>query len=154
MARGVNKAILIGNLGADPDTRYMPSGSAVTNCRIATTEAWKDRETGDQQERTEWHNIVFFGRLAEIAGEYLRKGSQVYIEGRLRTRKWQDSEGNDRWTTEINADQMKMLGGRPGAGAPAATPSSRSEAPAPAPAAPAQAPAAAQAEEFEDDIPF
>ncbi len=154
MARGVNKAILIGNLGADPDTRYMPSGSAVTNCRIATTEAWKDRETGDQQERTEWHNIVFFGRLAEIAGEYLRKGSQVYIEGRLRTRKWQDREGNDRWTTEINADQMQMLGGRPGAGAPAATPSSRSEAPAPAPAAPAQAPAAAQAEEFEDDIPF
>ncbi len=154
MARGVNKAILIGNLGADPDTRYMPSGSAVTNCRIATTEAWKDRETGDQQERTEWHNIVFFGRLAEIAGEYLRKGSQVYIEGRLRTRKWQDREGNDRWTTEINADQMQMLGGRPGAGAPAATPSSRSEAPAPAPAAPAQAPAAAQAEDFEDDIPF
>ena len=154
MARGVNKAILIGNLGADPDTRYMPSGSAVTNCRIATTEAWKDRETGDQQERTEWHNIVFFGRLAEIAGEYLRKGSQVYIEGRLRTRKWQDREGNDRWTTEINADQMQMLGGRPGAGAPAATSSSRSEAPAQAPAAPAQAPAAAQAEEFEDDIPF
>ncbi len=154
MARGVNKAILIGNLGADPDTRYMPSGSAVTNCRIATTEAWKDRETGDQQERTEWHNIVFFGRLAEIAGEYLRKGSQVYIEGRLRTRKWQDREGNDRWTTEINADQMQMLGGRPGAGAPAATPSSRSEAPAPAPAEPAPAPAAAQAEEFEDDIPF
>ncbi len=154
MARGVNKAILIGNLGADPDTRYMPSGSAVTNCRIATTEAWKDRETGDQQERTEWHNIVFFGRLAEIAGEYLRKGSQVYIEGRLRTRKWQDREGNDRWTTEINADQMQMLGGRPGAGAPAATPSSRSEAPAPAPAPPAPAPAAAQAEEFEDDIPF
>ncbi|MCZ6516392.1 MAG: single-stranded DNA-binding protein [Gammaproteobacteria bacterium] len=154
MARGVNKAILIGNLGADPDTRYMPSGSAVTNCRIATTEAWKDRETGDQQERTEWHNIVFFGRLAEIAGEYLRKGSQVYIEGRLRTRKWQDREGNDRWTTEINADQMQMLGGRPGAGAPAATPSSRSEAPAPAPAAPAPAPAAAPAEEFEDDIPF
>lgn len=154
MARGVNKAILIGNLGADPDTRYMPSGSAVTNCRIATTEAWKDRETGDQQERTEWHNIVFFGRLAEIAGEYLRKGSQVYIEGRLRTRKWQDREGNDRWTTEINADQMQMLGGRPGAGVPAATPSSRSEAPAPAPAAPAPAPAAAQAEEFEDDIPF
>ncbi len=154
MARGVNKAILIGNLGADPDTRYMPSGSAVTNCRIATTEAWKDRETGDQQERTEWHNIVFFGRLAEIAGEYLRKGSQVYIEGRLRTRKWQDREGNDRWTTEINADQMQMLGGRPGAGAPAATPSSRSEAPEPAPAAPAPAPAAAQTEEFEDDIPF
>ena len=157
MARGVNKVILIGNLGADPDTRYMPSGSAVTNCRIATTEAWKDRETGDQQERTEWHNIVFFGRLAEIAGEYLRKGSQVYIEGRLRTRKWQDREGNDRWTTEINTDQMQMLGGRSGSGAPSAAPSSRSEAPAPAAApaaAPAVAPAAAQAEEFEDDIPF
>jgi len=153
MARGVNKVILIGNLGADPDTRYMPSGSAVTNCRIATTEAWKDRETGDQQERTEWHNIVFFGRLAEIAGEYLRKGSQVYIEGRLRTRKWQDREGNDRWTTEINTDQMQMLGGRSGSGAPSAAPSSRSEAPASA-AAPAAAPAAAQAEEFEDDIPF
>ena len=154
MARGINKVILVGNLGADPESRAMPSGSAVTNIRVATSESWKDKTTGDQQERTEWHNVAFFGRLAEVAAEYLHKGSQVYIEGKIRTRKWQDREGNDRWTTEINADQMQMLGGRPGAGAPAATPSSRSEAPAPAPAAPAQAPAAAEAEEFEDDIPF
>src|SRR5512134_544442 len=110
MARGINKVILIGNLGADPDVRYMPSGSAVTNIRVATTESFKDKETGQQQERTEWHSIAMFGRLAEIAGEYLRKGSQVYIEGRLRTRKWQDKEGRDRYTTEINANEMQMLG--------------------------------------------
>ena len=116
MARGINKVILIGHLGADPETRYMPSGSAVTNLRLATSEQWKDKNTGDQQERTEWHNVAMFGRLAEIAAEYLRKGSQVYIEGRLRTRKWQDKEGHDRWTTEIVANEMQMLGGRGGGG--------------------------------------
>jgi single-strand DNA-binding protein len=116
MARGINKVILIGNLGKDPETRYMPSGSAVTNLRIATTENFKDRETGEQQERTEWHSVAMFGKLAEIAAEYLKKGSQVYIEGRLRTRKWQDKEGKDRYSTEIIADQMEMLGGRGGPG--------------------------------------
>ena len=114
MARGINKVILIGNLGQDPETRYMPSGSAVTNLRIATTETFKDKETGDRQERTEWHSVAMFGKLAEISAEYLKKGSQVYIEGRLRTRKWQDKEGKDRYTTEIVADEMQMLGGRGG----------------------------------------
>ena len=114
MARGVNKVILVGTLGKDPETRYMPSGSAVTNMRIATNEQWKDKQTGEQQERTEWHSIAMFGRLAEIAAEYLRKGQQVYIEGKLRTRKWQDKEGKDRWTTEIVADEMNMLGGKGG----------------------------------------
>src|SRR5712671_6766718 len=114
MARGVNKVILVGNLGKDPETRYMPSGSAVTNLTLATSESWKDKQTGDPQERTEWHKIAMFGRLAEIAAEYLRKGSQVYIEGKLRTRKWQDKEGKDRYTTEIVADNMQMLGGRAG----------------------------------------
>jgi single-strand DNA-binding protein len=123
MARGVNKVILVGNLGKDPETRYMPSGSAVTNLRLATTEAWKDKQSGEQQERTEWHSVAMFGRLAEIAAEYLRKGSQVYIEGKLRTRKWQDKEGKDRYTTEIVADEMQMLGSKGGgasAGAAAA----------------------------------
>jgi single-strand DNA-binding protein len=119
MARGINKVILIGNLGADPETRYTPSGTAITNLRIATTESWKDRQSGEQQERTEWHRVVMFDRLAEIAAEYLRKGSQVYIEGQLQTRKWQDQQGQDRYTTEIRARDMQMLGGRPGAGAPA-----------------------------------
>ena len=114
MARGVNKVIIVGNLGKDPETRYMPSGSAVTNLRIATTEAWKDKQSGEQQERTEWHAVAMFGRLAEIAAEYLRKGSQVYIEGKLRTRKWQDKEGKDRYTTEIVADEMQMLGSKGG----------------------------------------
>ena len=114
MARGVNKVILIGNLGKDPETRYMPSGSAVTNLTLATSESWKDKQTGENQERTEWHKVAMFGKLAEIAAEYLRKGSQVYIEGKLRTRKWQDKEGKDRWTTEIVADEMNMLGGKPG----------------------------------------
>jgi single-strand DNA-binding protein len=125
MARGVNKVILIGNLGKDPETRYMPSGSAVTNLTLATSESWKDKQTGENQERTEWHKVAMFGKLAEIAAEYLRKGSQVYIEGKLRTRKWQDKEGKDRWTTEIVADEMNMLGGKgggasAGAGAPGA----------------------------------
>jgi single-strand DNA-binding protein len=114
MARGINKVILVGNLGVDPETRYMPSGGAVTNIRIATSESWKDKQTGEPQERTEWHRVVFFGRLAEIAAEYLRKGSQVYVEGSLRTRKWQGQDGQDRYTTEIVADEMQMLGGRGG----------------------------------------
>ena len=116
MARGINKVIVVGNLGNDPDTRYMPSGGAVTNLSIATSESWKDKQSGEQKERTEWHKVAMFGRLAEIAAEYLRKGSQVYIEGKLRTRKWQDRDGNDRYTTEIIADEMQMLGGRGGAG--------------------------------------
>jgi single-strand DNA-binding protein len=118
MARGINKVILIGNLGQDPDTKAMPSGMTVCNLRIATSESWKDKQTGEMKEQTEWHSVAMFGRLAEIAGEYLRKGSQVYIEGRLRTRKWQDKEGKDRYTTEIVANEMQMLGsgGRGGMG--------------------------------------
>ena len=116
MARGVNKVILIGNLGADPETRAMPSGAQVANLRIATTENWKDRTSGENQERTEWHRVALFGKLAEIAGEYLRKGSQVYIEGSLRTRKWQDKQGQDRYTTEIIANEMQMLDSRGGGG--------------------------------------
>ncbi len=116
MARGVNKVILVGNLGNDPETRYMPSGDAVTNISVATTESWKDKQTGEQKEKTEWHKVVMFRRLGEIAAEYLRKGSQVYIEGKLRTNKWKDRDGNDRYTTEIIADEMQMLGGRGGAG--------------------------------------
>jgi single-strand DNA-binding protein len=116
MARGINKVILVGNLGQDPETRYMPSGKAVSNIRIATSEGWKDKQTGDTQERTEWHSVVLFDKLGEIAAEYLRKGSQVYIEGSLRTRKWQDKEGKDRYTTEIVAREMQMLGARGGAG--------------------------------------
>ena len=141
MARGINKVILVGHLGQDPETRYMPSGSAVTNLRLATSEAWKDKNSGDQQERTEWHSVAMFGRLAEIAAEYLRKGSQVYIEGRLRTRKWQDRDGNDRWTTEIVANEMQMLGGRADASAPARS------------AAPAE-PVAGPPADMDDDIPF
>jgi single-strand DNA-binding protein len=116
MARGVNKVILIGNLGADPETRAMPSGATVANLRIATTENWKDRQTGENQERTEWHRVALFGKLAEIAGEYLKKGSQVYIEGSLRTRKWQDKQGQERYSTEIVGNEMQMLGGRGGGG--------------------------------------
>ena len=114
MARGINKVIIVGNVGGDPETRYMPSGSAVTNLTVATNESWKDKQTGDKKERTEWHRVAMFNRLAEIAAEYLRKGSQVYIEGKLRTRKWQDKDGQDRYTTEIIADEMQMLGGRGG----------------------------------------
>jgi single-strand DNA-binding protein len=116
MARGVNKVILIGNLGADPETRFMPSGGAVTNVRLATSESWKDRQSGQMQERTEWHRLTMYRRLAEIAGEYLKKGSQIYVEGKLQTRKWQDQSGQDRYTTEIIVDQMQMLGGRGGEG--------------------------------------
>jgi len=143
MARGVNKVIVIGNLGQDPETRYMPSGSAVTNLRIATNESWKDKQTGEQKERTEWHSVAMFGKLAEIAAEYLRKGSQVYIEGKLRTRKWQDKQGNDRYTTEIVADEMQMLGGRAGGGAPAMSDPGTGS-----------APQRSSPDDFDDDIPF
>jgi len=118
MSRGVNKVILVGNLGNDPEIRYMPSGGAVANLSIATSEAWKDKQSGEQNERTEWHRVVMFNRLAEIAGEYLKKGSKIYIEGSLRTRKWQDKEGKDRYTTEIVAGEMQMLDGRGGSANP------------------------------------
>ena len=117
MARGINKVILVGNLGADPETRAMPSGTTVANLRIATSESWRDKQSGEQQERTEWHRVVLFGRLGEIAAEYLKKGSQVYIEGSLRTRKWQDKQGQERYSTEIVGNDMQMLGGRGGGGA-------------------------------------
>ena len=150
MARGVNKVILVGNLGADPETRYMPSGGAVTNIRLATSESWKDRETGERKERTEWHRVAFFNRLAEIAGEYLRKGSQVYIEGKIRTRKWQDQSGNDRYTTEVIADEMQMLGGRQGMGGPADGGGSYGG--GPQGGGSSQPPQSSQ--DFDDDIPF
>ena len=150
MARGVNKVIIVGNLGSDPDVKYMPSGDALCNLSVATTEQWKDRETGEKRENTEWHRVVMSKRLAEIAGEYLREGSQVYIEGKLKTRKWQDKNGNDRYTTEIQARDMQMLGGRGGSagmGAPAAAPA--------AAAAGAAAAAPASGGGFpDDDIPF
>jgi len=158
MARGINKVILIGNLGQDPETRTMPSGMTVANLRIATSENWKDKQTGEQKERTEWHSVACFGRLGEIAGEYLRKGSQVYIEGSLRTRKWQDKEGKDRYTTEVIADEMQMLGGRGGAGggggAGAYEPRERKGSAEPAGAGSGAAGAGASAEDFDDDIPF
>jgi single-strand DNA-binding protein len=163
MARGVNKVILVGNLGADPETRSMPSGMTVTNIRIATSESWKDKSSGAQQERTEWHSVALFGRLGEIAAEYLRKGSQVFVEGKLRTRKWQDKTGNDRFTTEIIADNMQMLGGRGGAagggadrgGAADRGPADRGGASAPPRDDYDQSPAPAGGkEDFDDDIPF
>lgn len=151
-ARGLNKVMLIGNLGAEPEVRYTPSGAAVANVRIATNESWRDKETGEQQQRTEWHRVVFFGRLAEIVKEYLHKGSQIYVEGRLQTRKWQGQDGQDRYTTEIVANDMQMLGGRggaadfdqappPPAGEQAATASGANAAKSPD-------------EDFDDDIPF
>ncbi len=148
MARGVNKVILVGNLGNEPETKYMPSGSAVTNISVATNESWKDKETGERVDRTEWHRVAMFNRLAEIAGEYLHKGSQVYIEGRIRTRKWQDKEGQDRYTTEIIADQMQMLGGR---GQASDMPDNFEKRPAPAAR---QSTAPRPEPEFDDDIPF
>lgn len=161
MARGINKVILVGNLGADPDTRYMPSGKAVTNIRIATSESWKDKQTGDMQERTEWHGIVLYDKLGEIAAEYLKKGSQVYIEGSLRTRKWQDKEGKDRYTTEIIAQNMQMLGGRAGGGGGGGGGFGDDEQPRRAPSRPQQnersAPPPADdggGGGFDDDIPF
>lgn len=156
MARGVNKVIIVGNLGADPETRYMPSGTAVTNLNVATTETWRDKQSGEQRERTEWHRVAMFARLAEIASEYLKKGSKVYIEGSLRTRKWQDRNGTDRYTTEIIANEMQMLDSPRGGGQssnfepdqttlgsnsahePAYTESSQGE----------------HSNEFDDDVPF
>jgi len=153
MARGVNKAILVGNLGNDPDMRYTASGAAVANISIATAESWKDKNTGEQQERTEWHRVVFFGRLAEIVGEYLRKGSQVYVEGRLQTRKWTNKEGHDQYSTEIVANEMQMLGSKSSGSAnyDSAPQAQQNSAPAPQ-AAPASSPATA--DDFDDDIPF
>ena len=150
----VNKVILVGNLGRDPETRYTTGGDAVTNIRLATTDTWKDKN-GEKQERTEWHTIIFFGRQAEIAGEYLKKGKQVYIEGRLQTRKWQDKEGQDRYTTEIVADRMQMLGSREGSGAPAGDFAERTTAAEPRGTVKAGgAPAKKNVDELDDDIPF
>jgi len=163
MARGINKVILVGNLGADPETRYTPSGTAITTIRVATSESWKDKQTGEQQERTEWHRVKFFSRLAEIAGEYLKKGSQVYIEGRLRTEEY-EKDGIKRWSTDIVADEMQMLGSRGGGTGggeggggggerrergPARGPQS-----APQRSAPAGAPASAHDSFDDDEIPF
>lgn len=154
MARGVNKVILVGNLGRDPEVRYSPNGQAVANITLATSESWKDKNTGDKQERTEWHRVVFFGRLAEIAGEYLKKGMQVYVEGRLQTRKWQDKEGQDRYTTEIVASEMQMLGSRGGAGGGDFNQdASYDQSAAPRPSG-AKTPASATAGDMDDDIPF
>lgn len=169
----LNKVLLIGNLGRDPETRFLPSGGAVCNFSIATTESWKDKATGQKQEKTEWHNITMYGRLAEIAGQYLKKGSSVYIEGRLQTRKWQDKQtGADRYTTEIVADEMKMLGGRGDGGGMGggnqggygggneynqeySAPAAPQQAAAPRQAAPAPAAKPARSfDDFEDDIPF
>ena len=157
----VNKVILIGNLGRDPEVRYTPGGSAVCNVSIATTRSWKNKESGEKQEETEWHRVVFFDRLAEIAGEYLKKGRSVYVEGRLRTRKWQDKEGKDNYTTEVFALEMQMLGSREGMGGGAAGATGGDDhgegRSAPAPRAPASKPAAKSAtgfDDMDDDIPF
>ena len=155
MARGINKVILIGNLGNDPDVRYTSGGSPIANISLATSESWRDKETGDQQERTEWHRIVFFGRLAEIVSEYLRKGSKVYVEGRLQTRKWQDRDGNDRYTTEIVANEMQMLDSRGGAGEEFSGPSGPSHKQTGANAPARQENNPGNGGEFvDDDIPF
>jgi len=154
MARGINKVIVVGNLGGDPETRYMPSGSAVTNMTVATNESWKDKQTGEQKERTEWHKVAMFGRLAEIAAEYLRKGSQVYIEGKLRTRKWQDKDGQDRYTTEIIADEMQMLGGRGGAGGGGSFGGGGGQQGGGQQGGGGNAPPQSGPDDFDDDIPF
>ena len=149
----VNKVIIVGNLGADPETKYLPSGDAVTNIRVATTDKWKDKASGEMKEATEWHRIAFFGRLATIAGEYLKKGSQVYVEGSLRTRKWQDKDGQDRYSTEIRADVMQMLGRREGGGEPReARGPAEPRAAEPKPAAGKRP--AGKFDDMEDDIPF
>ena len=157
----VNKVIIVGNLGADPETRYLPSGEAVTNISVATTDTWKDKASGEKKEATEWHRVAFFGKLAEISGEYLKKGSQVYVEGRLRTRKYQDKEtGKDRYSTEIRADRMQMLGSRAGAGEPRGETRGESHGDAaPKGEAPAKSGGAAKKpagkfDDMEDDIPF
>ena len=159
MAKGINKVILVGNLGNDPEVKYMPSGGAVTNFSLATTDSWKDKTSGERVDKTEWHRVVFFNRLAEIAGEYLKKGSQVYIEGALRTRKWQDQGGQDKYTTEIVGSEMQMLGSRSGGSGSfdqsAAPQSSQPSRPSPAQNKPAQAaPAPQNFDDFDDDIPF
>jgi single-strand DNA-binding protein len=158
----VNKVILIGNLGKDPDVRYMPSGEAVTNITLATTETWKDKASGEKRDATEWHRVVFFRKLAEIAGQYLKKGSQVYIEGSLKTRKWQDKDGQERYTTEVVADEMKMLGSRQGSGDSGGDYARERPAPSAGVAARPQASSSSHAPssgaggmgDFEDDIPF
>ncbi len=144
MAKGINKVILIGNLGADPEVRYSQGGTAMANLSLATSSSWKDKQTGDMQERTEWHRVVFFNRLAEIVAEYLRKGSKIYVDGSLRTRKWQDKSGVERYTTEIVANEMQMLDGR-GAGV---------KDPAIADSMSSSSPEAPMADNFDDDIPF
>lgn len=155
----VNKVILIGNLGRDPETRFLPDGGAITNISIATTDVWKDK-SGDKQEKTEWHRVAFFGKLAEIAGEYLKKGSQVYVEGRLQTRKWQDKEGHEKFTTEIIADRMQMLGSRAGMGGAAASSAEGDRGheggggSAGGSSKPQAKGGAAKFDDFEDDIPF
>ena len=154
MARGINKVILVGNCGKDPETRYMPSGGAVTNITLATSEGWKDKQTGEQKERTEWHTVVFFNRLAEIAGEYLRKGSQVYVEGSLRTRKWQDKNGQDRYTTEIVASEMQMLGSKGGGGDSYASAQSSSSSSSSSSDRRPEPAGAMVDDRFDDDIPF
>ena len=150
----VNKVILVGNLGADPETRYLSSGDAVTNVRLATTESWKDKTTGEKKEVTEWHRVVFYRRLAEIAGQYLKKGSPVYVEGRIRTRKWTDKEGQERYTTEIEATEMQLLGSRQGMGE--APPREYDNAPPPRLARKPAAPASSSSGfgDMDDDIPF
>ncbi len=156
MARGINKVILIGNLGADPEVRYMPSGGAVTQISLATTEGWKDKSTSQLQERTEWHRVVFFNRLAEIAGEYLKKGSKVYIEGKIRTNKWQDKSGQDRYTTEIVANEMQMLDSRSGGESSGGfNPNASTAAPtAPSTETPQPMQQTSAPDTFDDDIPF
>ena len=150
----VNKVILVGNLGADPESRYMPNGDAVVNIRLATTESWKDKASGEKRELTEWHRVVFYRKLAEIAGQYLKKGSQVYIEGRIRTRKWQDKDGQDRYTTEIEANEMQMLGRREGMGDAGPRDNNFSGGGRPAARPAAQSPASGGFNDVEDDIPF
>ena len=150
MARGVNKAIIVGNLGRDPEVRYSASGNAIANVTVATTDSWKDRQSGERQERTEWHRVVFFNRLAEIVAEYLKKGSQVFIEGRIQTRKWEDKDGNERWTTEIVANEMQMLGSRGGGGMQGGPADDSSAAPAPG----GGGSSGFSDSEFDDDIPF
>jgi len=153
----VNKVILVGNLGADPESRYMPNGDAVVNIRLATTESWKDKNLGEKRELTEWHRVVFYRKLAEIAGQYLKKGSQVYIEGRIRTRKWQGQDGQDRYTTEIEANEMQMLGRREGMGGGSGDAAQRDSGggrPAARPAAQNTPPASGGFNDVEDDIPF
>ena len=146
----VNKVIVVGNLGRDPETRYMPDGAAITNVSVATSFQWTDKASGEKKEETEWHRVVFRGKLAEVAGEYLKKGSQVYVEGRLRTRKWQDKEGQDKYTTEIIADRMQMLGSRSGAGEPREPMEPKAAEPRPA----AAKKPAGKFDDLEDDIPF